>query len=164
MPPRKNRNLLGALVRDLPSLRSQHSFCTAFAVQEDKMQLECSLTCLAESGFPAMTGQSVSHTASSTSLVAVAWASFTRLRTPISIVSSLSSFFRKMSPAIRNPLPAFSAKPRPPRPSITPTPQGVACRRLDRRASGTNRGPDFSLRLSLLGRLAGVEATNFDVK
>src|ERR1700741_1897492 len=61
MAPRKNRNLLGALVRDLPSLRSQHSFCTAFAVQEDKMQLECSLTCLAESGFPAMIGQSISH-------------------------------------------------------------------------------------------------------
>jgi integrase len=38
MPPRKNLNLLGALVPDLPSLRSQHSFCTAFAVQEDKMQ------------------------------------------------------------------------------------------------------------------------------
>src|SRR5260370_9044719 len=38
IPPRKNRNLLGALVRDLPSLRSQHSFCTSFAVQEDKMQ------------------------------------------------------------------------------------------------------------------------------
>ena len=38
MPPRKNRNLLRALVRNLPSLRSQHSFCTAFAVQEDEMQ------------------------------------------------------------------------------------------------------------------------------
>src|SRR6201987_3197232 len=30
--------IFGALVRDLPSPRSQHSFCAAFAVQEDKMQ------------------------------------------------------------------------------------------------------------------------------
>jgi len=36
--PRDDLSLPEALVQDLPSLRSQYSFCTASAVQEDKMQ------------------------------------------------------------------------------------------------------------------------------
>jgi len=37
-PPRDDLSLPEALVQDLPSLRSHYSFCTASAVQEDKMQ------------------------------------------------------------------------------------------------------------------------------